>query len=45
MLKVFLVEDEYVVRKGIRDNIDWTSEGFIFCGEAARRRTANWPIP
>jgi len=35
MLKVFLVEDECVVREGIRDNIDWNSEGFIFCGEAA----------
>lgn len=35
MLKVFLVEDEYVVREGIKNNIDWTKEGFIFSGEAA----------
>ncbi|MDR1001199.1 MAG: response regulator [Clostridiales bacterium] len=35
MLKVFLVEDEFVVRRGIRDNIDWASEGFLFSGEAA----------
>jgi len=34
MLKVFLVEDEYIVRNGIRDNIDWTREGFEFCGDA-----------
>lgn len=34
MLKVFLVEDEFVVREGIR-NIDWMSEGFKFCGEAS----------
>lgn len=33
-LKVFLVEDEFVVREGIK-NIDWAIEGFQFCGEAA----------
>ena len=32
--KVFLVEDEIVAREGIRDNIDWKSAGFEFCGEA-----------
>ena len=32
--KVFLVEDEIVTREGIRDNVDWASEGFEFCGEA-----------
>lgn len=35
MLKVFLVEDEYVVREGIKNNIDWEGHGFVFCGEAA----------
>ena len=34
MLKIFLVEDEYIVRKGIRDNVDWAGEGFDFSGEA-----------
>ncbi|HHX61474.1 MAG TPA: response regulator [Epulopiscium sp.] len=34
MLKVFLVEDEYIVREGIKKNINWTKEGFIFCGDA-----------
>ena len=34
MLKVFLVEDEYVVREGIKNNIDWKSHGYDFCGEA-----------
>ena len=34
MLKVFLVEDEYVVREGIKKNIDWEKEGFLFCGDA-----------
>jgi two-component system response regulator YesN len=32
--KVFLVEDEIVTREGIRDNVDWESVGFDFCGEA-----------
>lgn len=35
MLKIFLVEDEYVVREGIKNNIDWAKEGFVFSGEAA----------
>lgn len=33
--KVFLVEDEIVTREGIRDNVDWKSAGFEFCGEAS----------
>ena len=32
--KVFLVEDEIVTREGIRDNVDWETLGFEFCGEA-----------
>ena len=35
MLKVFLVEDEYIVREGIKNNIDWKAHGYEFCGEAA----------
>ena len=35
MLKVFLVEDEFVVREGIKNNIDWKSYGYEFCGEAS----------
>lgn len=34
MISVFLVEDEIVMREGIRSNIDWTSEGYKFVGEA-----------
>jgi len=34
MIKVFLVEDEYVVREGIKNNIEWKAYGFEFCGEA-----------
>lgn len=32
--KVFLVEDEKIIREGIRDKVDWKSAGFEFCGEA-----------
>ncbi len=32
--KVFFVEDEIITREGIRDNVDWQSSGFEFCGEA-----------
>ena len=35
MVKVFLVEDEFVVREGIKKNIDWESHGYKFCGEAS----------
>ena len=35
MLKVFLVEDESIVREGLRDNIPWEQYGFTFAGEAA----------
>jgi two-component system response regulator YesN len=32
--KVFLVDDEIVIREGIRDNVKWQNTGFIFLGEA-----------
>ncbi|MCR5792985.1 MAG: response regulator [Lachnospiraceae bacterium] len=35
MLKVFLVEDEVVIREGIKNNIDWQGNGIEFCGEAS----------
>ena len=35
MIKVFLVEDEIVVREGIKNNVDWVSHGCDFCGEAS----------
>lgn len=34
MIKIFLVEDEFVVREGIKRNIDWEAHGYEFCGEA-----------
>ncbi|UOQ48385.1 response regulator [Gracilibacillus caseinilyticus] len=34
MHKVYLVDDDVFVRKGIRTLIDWESYGFIVCGES-----------
>ena len=34
MLKVFLVEDEYIIRESIRRAVDWNAAGFEFVGEA-----------
>lgn len=34
MLKVFLTEDESIVREGLRDSIPWNDCGFQFVGEA-----------
>ena len=34
-IRVFLAEDEFVVRQGIKKNIDWEGHGYEFCGEAA----------
>lgn len=35
MLKVFLAEDEFIIREGIKNNIDWQAYGYEFCGEAS----------
>ncbi|MCR5590707.1 MAG: response regulator [Lachnospiraceae bacterium] len=35
MIKVFLCEDEFVVREGIKNNIDWAGNGYEFIGEAS----------
>lgn len=34
MIKVFLVEDEFAIREGIRRTVNWEKEGFVLCGEA-----------
>ncbi|MCR5090888.1 MAG: response regulator [Oscillospiraceae bacterium] len=34
MVKLFLVEDEVIIRDGIKKHIDWESEGIEFAGEA-----------
>ncbi|MCR5108632.1 MAG: response regulator [Lachnospiraceae bacterium] len=35
MIKLFLVEDEIVMRDGIKKHIDWEKEGIEFVGEAS----------
>ena len=35
MLKVFLAEDEFIIREGIKNNIDWQAHDYEFCGEAS----------
>ena len=35
MLKVFLVEDERIMREGLRDSIPWEKYGYVFVGEAS----------
>ncbi|WP_284645108.1 response regulator [Paenibacillus silviterrae] len=34
MKKVLLVDDEILFRESIRQCIDWTKEGFMYCGDA-----------
>ena len=35
MLKIFLVEDEKIVREGIKNGIAWEKHGLVFVGEAS----------
>ena len=35
MLKVFLAEDEVIIREALRDSIPWEEHGFEFAGEAS----------
>ena len=35
MLKVFIVEDEVIIREGLKQKIPWEAEGFCFAGEAS----------
>ena len=34
MYKVFVVDDEIVIREGLRNNIAWEENGFQLVGEA-----------
>lgn len=43
MISVFLVEDEVIMRNGIKRNIPWEQEGFTFVGEASDGELA-WPL-
>ncbi len=35
MLRVFLVEDESIIRETLRDTVPWAQRGYTFAGEAA----------
>lgn len=35
MKKIMLVDDEILTRESIRSCVDWNTEGFIYCGDAA----------
>lgn len=35
MHKIFLVEDEQILREGMKNNINWKEAGYIFCGDAS----------
>ena len=35
MIKIFLVEDEMIIRRGIKNSIEWEKEGYQFAGEAS----------
>lgn len=35
MKKVFLVDDEMMIREGIGKGIDWNQQGFVYCGDAS----------
>ena len=37
-IKILVVDDEYLVRLGIRETIDWEEHGFSIVGEAADGR-------
>lgn len=43
MYTVFLVEDEFLIRNGIKELIEWNEYGFSFVGEAADGELA-WPL-
>ena len=37
IINVLIVDDEQIVREGLRYIIDWNTLGFCICGEAANR--------
>ena len=35
VIKVFLVEDEIIIRNGVKNSLQWEKEGYEFVGEAS----------
>ncbi len=40
MIKVLIVDDEYIMRQGLRYMISWEEEGFHIVGEATNGQEA-----
>ena len=40
LINVLIVDDEKIVREGIKHLIDWNNLGFCICGEAANGEEA-----
>ena len=40
MLKIFLVEDESIMREGLRDNMPWQQFGYEFVGKIKKKHLA-----
>ncbi|HBR28219.1 MAG TPA: hypothetical protein DD789_02145, partial [Firmicutes bacterium] len=38
MFKTLVIDDEPLIREGLKTIIDWTEQGFEICGEAANGR-------
>lgn len=38
IINVLIVDDEQIVREGLRYIIDWNALGFCICGESRQRR-------
>ena len=45
MIRLFLVDDEMMIRQGIRYAIHWEENGIVICGEAANGRAALRSMP
>lgn len=45
MIRVLIVDDEYIVRLGISSILDWETHGFVVCGTATDGQDALTKIP
>lgn len=45
MIRVLIVDDEYIVRLGISSILDWETYGFVVCGTATDGQDALAKIP
>lgn len=45
MWKMMIIDDEYFVRMGIRETIDWAVHGVEIVGEAGQWHGRGWSLP